>query len=55
VAASGYVLSGGHGMQDFARTAVSLVQLVLLLVPLTALVIGVLALCPDRGRASCSL
>jgi Cu-processing system permease protein len=49
VAASGYVLSGGHGVQDFARTAVSLVQLVLLLVPLTALVIGVLALCPDRG------
>jgi Cu-processing system permease protein len=49
VAASGYVLSGGHGVQDFARTAVSLVQLVLLLVPLTALVIGVLALCPERG------
>ncbi len=49
VAASGYVLSGGHGVQDFARTAVSLVQLVLLLVPLTALVIGVLALSPDRG------
>jgi Cu-processing system permease protein len=49
VAASGYVLSGGHGVQDFARTAVSLVELVLLLVPLTALVIGVLALCPDRG------
>ncbi len=49
VAGAGYVLSGGHGVQDFARTAVSLVQLVLLLVPLTALVIGVLALCPDRG------
>jgi Cu-processing system permease protein len=51
VAASGYVLSGGHGVQDFARTAVSLAQLVLLLVPLTALVIGVLALCPDRGAS----
>jgi Cu-processing system permease protein len=49
VAASGYVLSGGHGVQDFARTAASLAELVLLLVPLTALVIGVLALCPDRG------
>ena len=38
-------------MQDFARTAVSLVQLVLLLVPLTSLVIGVLALAPERGAA----
>jgi len=51
VAFSGYVLSGGHGVQDFARTAVSLVQLVLLLVPLTALVIGVLSLAPERGAA----
>jgi Cu-processing system permease protein len=51
VAASGYVLSGGHGVQDFARTAVSLVELVMLLVPLTALLIGVLALAPDRGAA----
>ncbi len=51
VAGAGYVLSGGHGVQDFARTAVSLVQLVLLLVPLTALVIGVLSLAPDRGAA----
>ncbi|HSB61822.1 MAG TPA: ABC transporter permease subunit [Vicinamibacteria bacterium] len=51
VAASGYVLSGGRGVQDFARTAVSLVQLVVLLVPLTALVIGVLALAPERGAA----
>jgi Cu-processing system permease protein len=49
VAASGYVLSGGAGVQDFARTAASLVQLVLLLTPLTALVIGVLALAPERG------
>ena len=38
-------------MQDFARTAASLVQLVLLLVPLTSLVFGVLALTPDRGAA----
>jgi Cu-processing system permease protein len=51
VAASGYVLSGGGGVQDFARTAVSLVQLILLLVPLTSLVIGVLALAPERGAA----
>jgi Cu-processing system permease protein len=51
VASSGYILAGGHGVQDFARTAVSLVQLVLLLVPLTALLIGVQALAPDRGAA----
>ncbi len=51
VASSGYVLSGGHGVQDFARTAASLVELVLLLVPLTALLIGVLALAPERGAA----
>jgi Cu-processing system permease protein len=51
VAGSGYVLSGGSGVQDFARTAASLVQLVLLLTPLTALVIGVLALAPERGSA----
>jgi Cu-processing system permease protein len=51
VAASGYVLSGGHGVQDFSRASVSLVQLVLLLVPLTALLLGVLALSPDRGAA----
>jgi Cu-processing system permease protein len=51
VAGSGYVLSGGAGVQDFARTAASLTQLVLLLVPLTSLVIGVLALSPDRGEA----
>jgi Cu-processing system permease protein len=51
VAGSGYILSGGSGVQDFARTAVSLVQLVILLVPLTALVIGVLALAPERGAA----
>jgi ABC-type transport system involved in multi-copper enzyme maturation permease subunit len=51
VASSGYILSGGSGVQDFARTAASLVALVLLLVPLTSLVIGVLALSPDRGSA----
>jgi Cu-processing system permease protein len=51
VAASGYILSGGRGVQDFSRTAVSLVQLVLLLVPLTALVIGVLSLTPERGAS----
>ncbi len=51
VAGAGYVLSGGHGVQDFARTAVSLVQLVLLLVPLTALAIGVLSLAQERPAA----
>ena len=51
VASSGYIMSGGHGVQDFARTAASLVQLVLLLVPLTALLIGVLSLAPERGAA----
>jgi len=51
VSGAGYVISGGHGVQDFARTAVSLVQLVLLLVPLTALLIGVLSLAPERGAA----
>jgi Cu-processing system permease protein len=51
VAGSGYVLSGGHGIQDFARTTVSLVQLVLFVVPLTALLLGAMALAPDRGAA----
>lgn len=51
VGGAGYVLTGGRGVQDFARTAVSLVQLVLLLVPLTSLVIGVMALTPERGGA----
>lgn len=51
VASSGYILSGGGGVQTFSRTAASLVQLVILLVPLTALVIGVLTLSPDRGAA----
>ena len=51
VASAGYVLSGGHGLQDFSRTAVSLVQIVLLLTPLAALVFGGLALTPERGAA----
>lgn len=51
VGGAGYILTGGRGVQDFARTAVSLVQLVLLLVPLTSLVIGVMALTPERGGA----
>lgn len=51
VAGSGYILSGGYGLQDFSRTTVSLVQLVLLLVPLSALLLGVMALLPDRGNA----
>jgi len=51
VAGSGYILAGGSGVQDFARTAASLVQVVVLLVPLASLVFGVLALTPDRGAA----
>lgn len=51
VAGSGYVLSGGSGVQDFARTTSSLIQVIVLLVPLTALVLGVLALGPERGQA----
>jgi Cu-processing system permease protein len=51
VTASGYILSGGSGVQDFARTAASLVQLVLLLVPLASLMVGVLSLAPERGAA----
>lgn len=51
VAASGYILSGGFGVQDFSRVTVSLVQLVMLLVPLTALLLGVMALVPERGAA----
>jgi Cu-processing system permease protein len=51
VSASGYVLSGGYGFQDFARTSASLVQLVVLVVPLAALLMGVLAIAPERGTA----
>jgi Cu-processing system permease protein len=51
VAASGYVLSGGRGVQEFSRTAVSLVELVLLIIPLTSITFGVLQLTPERGAA----
>ena len=51
MASSGYILSGGSGLQDFARTSASLVQLVLLLVPLTSLLFGVMALASEPGAA----
>ena len=51
VSGSGYILSGGYGFQDFARTSASLVQLVVLVVPLASLLMGVLALAPERGTA----
>ena len=51
VSASGYILSGGRGFQDFARTSASLVQLVVLLVPLASSLMGVLALAPERATA----
>ncbi len=51
VSAAGYILTGGQGLQDFARTAASLVELVVLLVPLASLVFGVMALTPDPGAA----
>lgn len=51
VAGSGYVLSGGSGVQDFARTTASLIQVIVLLVPMTALVLGVMTLAPERGQA----
>ncbi len=51
VAASGYVLSGGSGFQDFARTSASLVELVALVVPLASLLMGVLAVAPERGTS----
>jgi Cu-processing system permease protein len=51
VASAGYILSGGYGLQDFARTAASLVQLVLLIMPLTALTFGALSFTPERGSA----
>ena len=51
VSAAGYILTGGHGLQDFARTAASLVELVVLLVPLASLVFGVMALTPEPGAA----
>lgn len=51
VAGSGYVLSGGSGVQDFARTATSLTQLVLLVIPMMALLVGATSFSPDRGAA----
>ncbi len=51
VAASGYIISGGRGVQDFARTSASLLQLVILIVPLASLVIGVLSIGAERGYA----
>ncbi|HET7712623.1 MAG TPA: ABC transporter permease subunit [Thermoanaerobaculia bacterium] len=51
VAWSGYILSGGSGVQDFARTSVSMIQLVTLLVPLAALVVGVMSFTAERGAA----
>ncbi|HEY5609694.1 MAG TPA: ABC transporter permease subunit, partial [Thermoanaerobaculia bacterium] len=51
VAWSGYILSGGYGAQDFARTSASLIQLVILVVPLASLVIGVLSIATERGAA----
>lgn len=50
-AAAGYIMSGGSGIQDFARTSASLIQLVLLIVPLSAIMMSVLALTPERGGA----
>ncbi len=51
VSASGFILSGGHGVQEFSRTTISLVELVLLIIPLTAITFGVTQLTPDRGAA----
>jgi Cu-processing system permease protein len=51
VSSAGYVLSGGAGMQDFARTAASLAELVALIVPLSALAIGVTTLTQESGAA----
>jgi len=55
VAVSGYVLSGGHGVQDFSRTTASLLQLVLILVPLASLLMGVLTLLPGPRRRGAPL
>src|SRR5262245_53178966 len=51
IASSGYILSGGRGIEDFARTAASLTELVLLIVPLASLMMGILAMTPERGGA----
>jgi len=51
VAASGYLLSGGRGVQEFSRTATSLIEIVLLIVPLTTITFGIMQLTPERGAA----
>jgi Cu-processing system permease protein len=51
VTGSGYVLSGGSGVQDFARTATSLTQLVALVIPIMALLVGTTSFSPARGAA----
>jgi Cu-processing system permease protein len=51
VAGSGYVLSGGSGVQDFARTTTSMVQLVLFVSPMMALLLGASSLSLDQGAA----
>jgi Cu-processing system permease protein len=51
VSASGYILSGGSGVEDFSRTATSLTELVLFFVPMMALLVGTISLSADRGAA----
>jgi Cu-processing system permease protein len=51
VSASGYILSGGRGVQEFSRTAISLIELVLLIIPLTAITFGITQLTLERGGA----
>jgi Cu-processing system permease protein len=51
VAASGYLLTGGRGLQDLGRTAASLLQIVVLLVPLTSLLLAVISMTPEVGSA----
>lgn len=51
VSISGYILTGGSGVQEFSRIATSLAELVLLIVPLTAIAFGVTQLTPERGAA----
>lgn len=51
VAGSGYVISGGSGVQDLARTATSLTQLVVLVIPMMALLVGTTSFSPERGAA----
>lgn len=51
IAGSGYVLSGGTGVQDLARTATSLTELVVLVIPMMALLVGATSFSPERGAA----